>query len=249
VTDVPTDMPTDAAPAFYARQGGSAADWWTLLHPPYTAWHLSYVVIGATLVPPVDWYRLGVSGTVFFLGVGVSAHAFDELNGRPLGTAIPTPVLAGVGAGSLAAAAALGLLVGGAPILPWAAVGTLLVLGYNLEWLGGALHNDAGFAAAWGAFPLLAAAFVQPAGIRPASVLAAGGAFAMSLAQRRLSTPARRLRRNRVRVTGELREADGAVESLDAGVLLRPLEQALRAMTGAVVALAAGLALSRAVRR
>jgi hypothetical protein len=38
------------APAFYARRGGRAADWWTLLHPPYTAWHLSYVALGAVLV-------------------------------------------------------------------------------------------------------------------------------------------------------------------------------------------------------
>ena len=35
-------------PAFYARPSfasrGAIGDWWTLLHPPYTLWHLSYVV-------------------------------------------------------------------------------------------------------------------------------------------------------------------------------------------------------------
>ncbi len=29
-----------AVPAFYAAGTGGWRDWWTLLHPPYTAWHL-----------------------------------------------------------------------------------------------------------------------------------------------------------------------------------------------------------------
>jgi len=45
-------------PAFYAARSGGWRDWWTLLHPPYTAWHLSYVVIGASLAPRVDTGRL-----------------------------------------------------------------------------------------------------------------------------------------------------------------------------------------------
>ena len=46
---------TVARPAFYARGGGPVGDWITLLHPPYTAWHLGYVGIGAALVPRLDW--------------------------------------------------------------------------------------------------------------------------------------------------------------------------------------------------
>ncbi len=37
--------------AFYALEPGGARDYVTLLHLPYTAWHLSYVVLGACLVP------------------------------------------------------------------------------------------------------------------------------------------------------------------------------------------------------
>ena len=58
--------------------------------PPYTAWHLSYVVIGASLAPHVYPTRLWATLAAFFLAVGVAAHALDELHGRPLGTAIPS---------------------------------------------------------------------------------------------------------------------------------------------------------------
>ncbi len=43
-----------SAPAFYALAPGGWRDYWTLLHPPYTVWHLSYVVIGASLAPEVN---------------------------------------------------------------------------------------------------------------------------------------------------------------------------------------------------
>src|SRR6202140_2489564 len=96
-------MPEPLAPAYYtARAGGWRRDLWAVLHPPYTAWHLSYVVIGASLAPKLDAVRLIATLLAFFLAVGISAHALDELKGRPLGTAIPRPVLM--------AAAALGLI-------------------------------------------------------------------------------------------------------------------------------------------
>src|SRR5450759_2534553 len=46
--------PASLAPAFYAARGGGWRDYWTLLHPPYTAWHLSYVLLGAALSPAPD---------------------------------------------------------------------------------------------------------------------------------------------------------------------------------------------------
>ena len=70
-------------PAFYAAGAGGWRDWWTILHPPYTAWHLSYVVIGASLAPHVDAGRLLATLLAFFLAVGIAAHLLDELHGRP----------------------------------------------------------------------------------------------------------------------------------------------------------------------
>ena len=95
-------------PAFYALAPGGWRDYVTLIHLPYTAWHLSYVVIGACLAPHVPGWRLVLTVVAFFLGLGVGAHALDELNGRPLQTRIPTGALVALAAGSLAAASAIG---------------------------------------------------------------------------------------------------------------------------------------------
>src|SRR5207245_10738557 len=90
--------------AWYALRPGGARDYVTLLHPPYTLWHLSYVVIGAALAPEWRPLRLGIGLAAFFLALGVGAHALDELRGRPLGTRIPDRVLWALAAVSIAAA-------------------------------------------------------------------------------------------------------------------------------------------------
>ena len=71
-------------PAFYALSSGGWRDLVTLPHPPYTAWHLSYVAIGAALAPHFVLWRLGAALGAFFLALGIAAHALDELAGRPL---------------------------------------------------------------------------------------------------------------------------------------------------------------------
>jgi len=143
-------MPETLAPAFYAaRSHGWRRDIWAILHPPYTAWHLSYVVIGASLAPSVDGVRLIATLLAFFLAVGISAHALDELKGRPLGTEIPASVLTAATVLGLLGAVALGvagLTRVGLGLLPFMAVGVLFVFAYNLELLGGRLHSDLWFA-------------------------------------------------------------------------------------------------------
>src|SRR4051812_26652091 len=93
----------DRRPAFYASRAARWGDWWTVLHPPYTAWHLSYVIIGAALAPHVDTVRLLATVLAFFAAVGIAAQALDELHGHPLRTRIPDA--------ALVAATAIGLLV------------------------------------------------------------------------------------------------------------------------------------------
>ena len=235
-------------PAYYAASPGGWRDWWTLLHPPYTAWHLSYVVIGAALAPRVSLTPLLATLIAFFLAVGLAAHALDELNGRPLQTRIPGPALVAVTAAGLAGAVglgAVGLVRVGWGLLPFMIVGPLLVLAYNAELFGGIIHTDLGFAVAWGAFPVLTAYAAQTGRIALAPVLAALAALALSAAQRRLSTPARTLRRKSVRVEGSVTLASGEVTALDQRALLAPLEGALRAMSWGLVLVAAALALAR----
>ncbi len=173
--------PADPAgrPAFYAAGQGPWRDWWTLLHPPYTAWHLSYVVIGACLAPVVSVSRLVATLLAFFFAVGVAAHALDELHGRPLRTRIPTTALVAAVVVGLAAAVALGIagvVEVGWPLVPLVVLGPFLVVSYNAELFGGVVHTDAGFAAAWGAFPLLTAYVAQTGTLRVAPVVAAAGA-------------------------------------------------------------------------
>jgi hypothetical protein len=235
-------------PAFYAITGGGWRDWWTLLHPPYTLWHLSYVVIGGCLAPRPMATRLVATLVAFFLAVGVAAHALDELRGRPLRTSISSRTLISVSAVALAGAlvlGAFGIVQAGVALVPFLVLGPALVVAYNAELFGGAIHTDAGFAAAWGSFPVLCAYVAQTSTLRLAPVIAAAGAFAMSLAQRSLSTPARRLRRSAVLVEGSVHMKDGTVVPIGDTTALAPLESALRFMSWGIVLLATALALSR----
>lgn len=246
--EVPRAADADRRPAYYAARSGGWRDWWTLLHPPYTAWHLSYVVIGAALAPHVDPTRLVATLIAFFAAVGVSAHALDELHGRPLRTEIARGALVAATVAGLAVAVALG--VAGVARVGWVLApfivgGTLLVIAYNAELFGGMVHTDTGFAAAWGGFPVLTSYLAQTGWIAPAAVLGAAAAFALSYAQRSLSTPTRLLRRQVTAVSGSMTLSDGSTRALDDATLRAPLEAALRAMSWGLIALAAGLALAR----
>ena len=235
-------------PAWYALASGGWRDYVTLLHPPYTAWHLSYVVVGGCLAPTVAWGRLGLAVLAFALALGVGAHALDELNGRPLRTRIPERMLVALAVGSVVAACAIGIAVAFASdplLLVFVAVGAFLVPAYNLELLGGRFHSDLWFGLAWGAFPLLTGYAACAGRVSGGAVLAAAWATLLSLAQRQLSTPVRRLRRQVRSVTGRLELADGSSEALDADALTSAPEAALRLLTAATVALAAALVVVR----
>jgi len=230
-------------PAFYALPGGGWRDLVTLLHPPYTAWHLSYVALGAAVAPAFHAGRLGAALGAFLLAVGVSAHAFDELQGRPLGTTLARHTLIGLAVGGLAGALAIGVagaIIVSPLLIPLVILGGLLVPAYNLELAGGRFHNDLWFAIAWGGFPAFTGYFAQSLTIRPAGLLVAAGCCLLSAAQRQLSTPVRELRRRTTAVTGTQRLSDGSVVQLTEARLSAPLEGALSALSIAVVLLAVG---------
>jgi len=231
-------------PAFYALRSGGWRDLVTLLHPPYTAWHLSYVAIGAAAAPHIYADRLAAALGAFFLAVGISAHALDELNGRPLGTKLSRPTLIALAAAGLLGAVAIGVagvIVVSPLIAPLVLAGGLLVPAYNLELFGGRLHNDTWFALAWGGFPAFTGYFVCALTIRPAGILVAAACCLLSAAQRQLSTPVRRLRRTTTEVSGQQRLRDGTVIELTRAGLSAPLEAALRMLWLAMVLLAVGL--------
>jgi hypothetical protein len=235
-------------PAFYALRPGGWRDALTLLHLPYTAWHLSYVAIGAAIAPHFYGHRLLWALLAFLLGVGVAAHALDELHGRPLGTHLSDRTLVVLATLSLAGAVAIGVvgaLTISLSLLAFVVVGVVLAVAYNLELFGGKLHSDMWFALAWGAFPALTGYWVSSTDVRPDAILIAGACFALSLAQRRLSTPVRELRRRTSRVSGEQYLTDGTTVTLGAAGIAAPMERALKACSVGMVLLAAGLVAAR----
>jgi hypothetical protein len=239
---------TPERPAFYALAGGGWRDVLTLLHPPYTAWHLSYFAIGAALARHVYVDRLLWGLAAFGLAVGVAAHALDELHDRPLRTGLSDGTLVTLAVLSLVGALAIGvagILTVSALLAPLVLVGGLFLLAYNLELWGARFHSDLWFAVGWGAFPAFTGYFVNALSLSVAGLLISVGCLAMSVAQRRLSTPARELRRRTASVSGARSLADGGSEPLTLSGLLAPLDGALAAMSLAMVVIAVALLAAR----
>jgi hypothetical protein len=236
-------VPT-ARPAWYALETGGWRNYVTLLHLPYTAWHLSFVVIGGCLATSVAWGRLGAAVAAFGLAVGIGAHALDELMGRPLRTSIPSSVLVGLAALTVGVACAIGV-VGAILFEAWLVVlvpvGVFLVLAYNLELAGGRFHSDLWFGLAWGGFPVICGYAAVAGDLSVAALLAAAFAVLLSLAQRALSNHVRHVRRRVVTVEGELTLRDGTRERLDRDRLIAAEERGLRLLAAASVVLAAAL--------
>jgi hypothetical protein len=239
---------SEARPAFYALAPGGWRDYVTLLHVPYTTWHLSYVVIGACLAPHVPAWRLILTVAAFGLGLGLGAHALDELNGRPLQTRIPTGVLIALAACSLVGASAIGIAVAVTHdlwLLAFVAFGAFIATAYNLELFGGLFHNGFWLATAWGAFPVLTAYFAMADRITGEAILTALFAALLIRAQQVLSTPVRDVRRRTVSVTGTIERTDGSRIPIGPETLTGPPETALRFMAAASVSLAAALLVLR----
>ena len=228
----PPRVSATTRPAFYALAPGGWRDYVTLLHPPYTAWHLSYVVLGAALAPQWRPGVLGLALAAFFLGMGIGAHALDELQGRPLQTRIGRRMLFVLATLSLVGATAIGIVTAfytSLGLLVFVAVGSFIAVAYNLELFGGRFHGTLWFALSWGALPVLATYFAAAETIRAEAVAAAVFAALVSWTQRVLSTPVRIQRRQE----GALK-ADG-----------KQAELALRILSAAMVALALALVLVR----
>ena len=236
-------MTTTYRPAFYAVSTGTGGirDWVTVLHPPYTAWHLSYVAIGAALATHFEAWRLAGTLVAFLLAVGVAAHALDELHGRPLRPGISSRALLVAAAIGTVVPVAVGWWYGGVRLLPFIVAGAVLVVAYNLEIGGGRLHNGVVFAAGWGAFPVLTGYYAQGFRLAAPAYVAAGAAFLISIAQRELSTHVRDVRRRAADIEGRIVFDDGRAVALDRDALLEHDEAALRALALGMVCLAAAL--------
>jgi hypothetical protein len=247
------DQPQLGRPAFYALRPGGWRDLVTVLHPPYTAWHLSNVAFGAAAATEIHTDRFVMTLAAFFLAVGIGAHVLDELNGRPLGTQLSERTLVGLAVCSIGAAIGIGIagcIIVSATLVPFVVAGGFIVVAYNLELFGGRFHTDFWLAAAWGAFPALTSWWVNTLSFGSAKTVVAGalvavGCYGLTRVQRRLSTPVRRLRRKTISVSGEQRLEDGTVIPLSPSELAGPLDASLRGLSWAVVVLSIGLVVIR----
>lgn len=222
---------TTHRPAFYASTGSRGADVVAILHPPYTLWHLSYVAIGAGLAPTLDGLRLAGTLVAFVAGLGVGAHALDELNGRPLRTRLPDRtlwLLAGGSLGVVIPVAVMGASLISPWVLAWTLAGIALAVTYSLE-LWGPIHTRWGFAVAWGGFPVLVGYWAQVESLSLAALMAAATAAVLSAVQHALSNEAKRVRRRRLKST---------VPDTDRERLLATWETPLRYLSAAMPLLA-----------
>ena len=238
-----SEMEKRIRPAFYALTPGSWRDYLTILHPPYTVWHLSYVVLGAALSPTLHLERLGGTLLAFLLAVGIGAHALDELKGRPLGTHIPDRVLIVMAASSIGGAIALGVIGSIAidvRLLAFTLFGGFIVVAYNLELFAGRFHNDFWFAAAWGSFPMITAYWINAGNVTLGAGAVATLCFLASAAQRALSKRVRRVRRG----VWEGRAVAGIAQE-EMGATLTVPERALKLLNLGVVLVAIGVFLYR----
>ena len=233
-------------PAFYALRPGGWRDLVTVLHPPYTLWHVSNVAIGAAAAAHVYPVRLAAAIAAFFLAVGIGAHSLDELHGRPLGTELSRRTLLALAIGGLGGGLLIGIVgifVVSPTLAPLVLFGGFIAPAYNLEWFGGRFHTDFWLAASWGGFSALTGWWVNSLGLHsPREAIAAAAAvlacFFLTTVQRRLSTPVRELRRRTLSVEGEQRLSDGTVRPLTRAGLTAPLDGALLGLSIAVPLLA-----------
>ena len=238
-------MRTGKTPAFYALgASGVWKDYVNLLHIPYTLWHLSYVVLGAAVASTVHVDRLLGTLLAFFLAMGIGAHSLDELNGRPLGTRIPSAVLIALAVVSLTGALVMGTVAGLIATLwlfPFMAFGAFIAVAYNLGLWHDRFHSDFWFAFAWGAFPALTSYWIQSVTVTATAVLLALACFTLSLAQRTLSTQVRTIRRRTVNVAGTMEMTDGSIVKLDSSSMISAAERALVLLSLTIVVFAASL--------
>ena len=207
-----------------------------LLFLPYTGMVLSYTVIGAMLANQVAWDRVLALLAIYFLALGIGAHAFDALGSRvtkPWGEHFTPRQLWFLGGASMALAYLIGIyyMVTVAPYLwPIAIAEGFFVLAYNLEWFNGRFHTDRWFAFSWGALPVLAGYVLQADSLAPAPIVMAMAAALLSLVEIKASRPYKEAKRS----------GDPA-----SAALLRPLEAILKSVSGGVLLLGAALVAMR----
>ena len=240
--------------AWYARHGGKLGELYTILHLPYTSMVLSYVLIGAALSPTLFADRLALTLLAYFLGLGISAHALNELNARHWGIALSKIDLQIAFLLPLLGALAIGLYgvevmytVSDGNLLPPSILALFIVLetfflfAYNTNYANGRFHSDIEFAFAWAFLPFLTSYYVHSLAMPVGIVLIGLALLATAMIEINLSRWCKDFRR-RTNVT-EMRFEDGSLLPISTAVLIKNPEKALKLIVTVVDLLGIGLIL------
>lgn len=199
-----------------------------LLFLPYTGMVLAYTVMGSMLAAAVHWDRVLAIVVIYFLALGVGAHALDAVGSRgakPWSQVFSRAQLWTIAVASLVVAYAIGAwyMVLYVPLLwPIAIAEGFFVLAYNLEWFKGRFHSDFWFALSWGALPVLAGYVMQTNALSAAALLVAAAMALLSLVEIKASRPYKALKRAPAAETdtAQLARLEAILKSLSGGVIL-----------------------------
>jgi hypothetical protein len=173
-----------------------------LLFLPYTGMVVAFTLIGAAMAADFHPLRALILAFVYFLALGIGAHALDALGSRDV-----KPWSSHLGKRQLWAFVILTLLpstvigiyyaVTVAPLL-WI-IGLLeyfFLFAYNLEWFASRFHTNGWFIFSWGLLPVLAGYIVQTNQLSLPVLIVAAAAALFSLVEITASRPYKSLRRS-----------------------------------------------------
>jgi hypothetical protein len=207
-----------------------------LLFLPYTGMVLAYTLIGSMMVRQIYWDRVAAIVLIYFLALGIGAHALDALGSKgtkPWGNVFSRHQLWTLAISSLVGAYAIGIyyMVLYTPLL-WvvAVLEGFFVFAYNLEWFNGRFHTDGWFAFSWGSLPVLAGYILQTNSISIAVLLIAVSTGFLSLVEIKASRPYKELKRTASGLAG-----------IDRRQITEKLESVLKFLSLGVILLGVGL--------
>jgi hypothetical protein len=173
-----------------------------MLFLPYTGMCISFTIIGSMLSESIAWDRVLSIFIIYFLALGVSAHAADNLGSKkikPWGNYFSTFELRLMVIGGLSVSYMLGIyyIITFAPLLLFIAIiEGFFLFAYNFELFNGLFHNNFWFAVSWGALPLLAGFVIQTNSISVLSLISSIMAFFVAYTEIRISRKYKELKRN-----------------------------------------------------
>ena len=204
-----------------------------LLFLPYTGMCVSFAVIGSMLAPTILWDRVGAIALIYFLALGIAAHAIDSIGSKkvkPWGSYFSKKQLWVLSLCTLIPAYAVGIyyMVLYVPLLWVVAIAEgFFVFAYNLELFKSRFHTDGWFASSWGVLPVMAGFIMQTNSVSLLAFVVATAMGFVSYAEIKTSRPYKELKRgnyeqtlSQEQVLTKINHYENILKSLSIGSIL-----------------------------